>query len=425
MRGFRSIVALFAMLAAALPAPALSSSADALHLHVQLVVPQDQLYPGANNGIGLYFTLEPGWHIYWRNAGDSGEPPHIHWTLPQGVTAGPLQFPAPSRLPLGPLMDFGYENEVLFPLQLHVAENVKEGPAVLLAKVDWLVCREVCIPGKADLEVTLHLLSKAPPVASGSSLDSELLKRFANTLPTSLPAGFKAVFQPTKEGFRLGVETGRRESSAVFFPDDQDILDNPSPQKFASTTKGLILELKKDANLTANPAQLNGVLELSGGRAYELSAQPGIVAPASPSFSFTALARVSGLAFLGGLILNLMPCVFPVLFLKGLALVNSGNEEKHKLRTHGFVYTAGILVSFWMLVGAAARPARRRGHARLGIPVPVARFSGAHGRPALLPRPLARRASSKSASPSPAPAVRWPPNRATPAASSPACWRWW
>ncbi|MGA3262910.1 MAG: cytochrome c biogenesis protein CcdA, partial [Terracidiphilus sp.] len=114
--------------------------------------------------------------------------------------------------------------------------------------------------------------------------------------------------------------------------------------------KGLILDLKKDANLTANPAQLNGVLELSGGRAYEIVALPGTVAPAAPPLSWSLLLRVSGLAFLGGLLLNLMPCVFPVLLLKGLALVNSGNEERAKLRTHGLVYTAGILVSFWALV---------------------------------------------------------------------------
>ena len=349
MRLSRLIVALV-LLAAGLPALAASNSADAAHLHVQLVTPEDQLYPGGNNVVGLYFKLEPGWHIYWKNAGDSGEPPHIHWTLPEGVTAGPMQFPAPKRLPLGPLMDFGYEDEVLFPVKLHVDPAVKDGRAVLNAKVDWLVCRERCIPGKAELETTLQLFSGQPPVVSGSSLDADLVKRFAKTLPQPQSSNFKVIFQPTKDGFRLGVETGQRETTAAFFPEDQDILDNPAPQKFTATAKGLILELKKDANLTANPAQLKGVLELSGGRAFELTALPGTVA-AVPSLSWLLLFRASGLAFLGGLLLNLMPCVFPVLFLKGLALVNSGGEERSKLRMHGLVYTAGILVSFWVLVG--------------------------------------------------------------------------
>ena len=111
-----------------------------------------------------------------------------------------------------------------------------------------------------------------------STLDQELWKRLSNLLPQSLPSAGHAVFQPTATGIRLAVETGQRETQAAFFPEDQDILDNPAPQTVTPTAKGLILELKKDANLTANPAQLKGVLELSGGRNYELTALPGTVA---------------------------------------------------------------------------------------------------------------------------------------------------
>jgi thiol:disulfide interchange protein DsbD len=347
---FTSIFAL----ALALPALAASSAADAAHLHVELVFPHSQLYPGGSNQAGLYFKLEPGWHVYWQNAGDSGEPPHIHWTLPEGVTASALQFPAPARLPLGPLMDFGYENEVLFPFSVQVADSVKQGPAILHAKVDWLVCREVCIPGKAELDENVQLLRTAPMPVAVSAADQELWDRLAHNLPQPLPAADTAVFQQTATGFRLAVSTGQRERKAEFFPEDQDILDNPAPQTVTATPAGLVLDLKKDPNLTANPAQLKGVLELSGGRNYEIAASLGTVAapPPAPNLSLSAFARIVGLAFLGGLLLNLMPCVFPVLFLKGLALVNSGAEERHKLRTHGFVYTIGILVSFWVLVAA-------------------------------------------------------------------------
>ncbi len=333
---------------ASLPALAVSNSADVAHLHVQLVVPEPATgVRGQQIKGGLYFKLEQGWHIYWRNAGDSGEPPRIKWTLPEGVTAGPLQFPAPSRLPLGPLMDFGYENEVLFPFALTVEASARPGPATLQAHVDWLVCREVCIPGKADLEVT-----RAEGGSAGGSFDQDLslYQRLGDKLPKALPDNDKAVFQPTATGFDLAVETGQKEAEAVFFPSDQDILDNPAPQKLTLTAKGFVLSLKKDANLTVNPAQLKGVLELSNGRAYDIVATPGKVATTTPALSFPQLFRSAGFAFLGGLILNLMPCVFPVLFLKGLALVNSGNEERHQLRTHGLVYTLGILVSFWALV---------------------------------------------------------------------------
>jgi thiol:disulfide interchange protein len=350
---FPSLVAL-AMLAAALPARAASSSADALHVHVQLVVPQSTFYPGGPNSAGLYFKLEPGWHVYWSNAGDSGEPPRMNWNLPEGVTASQLEFPAPKRLPLGPLMDFGYEDEVLFPFSFDVAKTAAPGPAVLDGKVSWLVCREVCIPGKAELGMRVLVAASAPASPTTSTVDETLWKRGLESLPTQLPSQDKALFQPTATGFRLGVTTGRRETDAVFFPDDQNLIDNPSPQKLSPTKDGLVLELKKDANLTSNPAQLKGVLELRGGRNYEITALPGTVVapPAAPPVTAAQIFRAAGLAFLGGMLLNLMPCVFPVLFLKGLALVQSGSEERHKLRAHGFVYTAGIVVSFWLLVGA-------------------------------------------------------------------------
>src|ERR1700676_880759 len=108
MRSFRNVVMVLVGLLSALPGLAASSSADAMHLHVQLVVPERTLSAGVPADAGLYFKLEPGWHVYWKNAGDSGEPPRIKWTLPQGISVSPLQFPAPTRLPLGPLMDFGY-----------------------------------------------------------------------------------------------------------------------------------------------------------------------------------------------------------------------------------------------------------------------------------------------------------------------------
>ncbi len=361
----RLIFASLLSLGASLPAFAASDSADVAHLHVQLVIPGQSLRPDAANDAGLYFKLEPGWHIYWKNSGDSGLPPHAKWTLPDGITATALQFPAPTRLPLGPLMDFGYEHEVLFPLSIDVEKSVKRGPANLHAKVDWLVCREVCIPGKAELEIKRDVAAPGTVPSTGEP-DASLWQRWSNKLPKPLEPGAKAIFQPTPTGFRIGIETGHRETEAAFFPADQDILDNPAPQKVTSTAKGLILELKKDANLTANPSQLAGVIELSGGRAYEISAQPGMVAiePVATAFGWTAFLRIVGLAFLGGLILNLMPCVFPVLFIKGLALVNSGNEERHKMRNHGLVYTLGIVASFWALV--AVLLGLRAAGARLG-----------------------------------------------------------
>jgi thiol:disulfide interchange protein/DsbC/DsbD-like thiol-disulfide interchange protein len=354
MRRLAPLLPFLILVATAPPARAASSSTDADHLHVQLVLPQAELYPQGLNHGGLDFKLEPGWHIYWQNAGDSGEPPAVRWILPEGVTADPLQFPAPARLPLGPLMDFGYNNEVVFPMSFRVDPSVRPGPAILNAHVSWLVCREVCIPGKADLGAPVQLDSSEPGAVTTSAVDLALWKRGMDSLPKPLPVADQARFEPSSTGFRLAVSTGRPETQAVFFPTDQNLVDNPAPQKLTPTPRGLILDLKKDVNLSANPADLAGVIELSGGRDYQISAEPGTVAlpAAAGGVALLDLARICGLAFLGGLLLNLMPCVFPVLFLKGLALVNSGSEQRRTLRAHGFVYAAGILVSFWALVGA-------------------------------------------------------------------------
>jgi len=345
-------VSLF-LVAAGLPLAALSASfgapVAAPHVTVQLVARQTGLVASGTTEAGLSFKIEPGWHIYWKNAGDAGEPPKLDWALPKGVTAGPLQFPAPKRLPLGPLMDYGYEHEALFPVKLQSDGVLTPGEtAHLSAKVSWLVCSERCIPGKADLKLDLPVVAAATPDSEAAAL----FARFEAQLPQPLPASSKAVFQATNDGFRLSVITGRRESEAVFFPADEDVLDNAAPQKLTPTANGFTLDLKKSQFATAAPAQLQGIVELAGGRVYELAAVPGAIpAPAaSVSMDWLPTLRVIALAFLGGLILNLMPCVFPVLFLKGLSLVNSGNEEKKKLRVHGLVYMAGIVASFWVLV---------------------------------------------------------------------------
>ncbi|HEU5457513.1 MAG TPA: protein-disulfide reductase DsbD domain-containing protein, partial [Terracidiphilus sp.] len=368
---------LLMVLATALGAQARAATdqADAPHVHVRLMVPGQTLAGGAaGNQAGFLFRMEPGWHIYWMNPGDAGEPPTVQWTLPQGISATALEFPAPKRLPLGPLMDFGYEKEVLFPFQFAVSDAAKAGPAVLHAHVSWLVCRAVCVPGKADLEVTRKV---TPGAAGAAEALPTILDEALHLIPKKLAAEGDATFEATATGFRLAVRTGQRETEATFFPADANVIDNPAPQLMAATAHGLVLELKKDASLAKAPAELKGVLELSGGRAFALVANPGTVAavageashpaeavglasaggveqvaPRGSSGSGAGLLRIAVLAFFGGLLLNLMPCVFPVLFLKGLALVQSGAEERGRLRAHGFVYAAGIVASFWVLVAA-------------------------------------------------------------------------
>ena len=330
------------------------SSVTAQHLTVSLLVPPAQLAPGENFTGGLDFRLEPGWHVYWINAGDSGEPPAVKWNLPAGITADPLQFPAPKRLPLGPLMDFGYENEVVFPIAIHVSADFHPASTktTLGAHVTWLVCREVCIPGKADLAVNRTAWSKPAASPDVDPAAQNLIAKFQAQLPQPLPAIDAATFSSTAKTFVLDVTIGSRLASAQFFPLDETVIANAAPQPAQPTANGVQLTLIKDENLQAPPQKLNGLLELPDGAAYEIHATPDALAAttAPPSTGFSSLAGAAGLAFIGGILLNLMPCVFPVLFIKGLSLVQSSQQERHRLRAHGWVYTLGILVSFWAVV---------------------------------------------------------------------------
>ncbi len=342
-----------AAMAQAAPQAASHPVLTAKHVRVTLLVPPQQLYPGQSFTAGLEFQMESGWHVYWINAGDSGEPPAVQWTLPAGITAGSLEFPPPQRLPLGPLMDFGYQNQVVFPVPIRVTADFH--PSAMQTRMaghlSWLVCREVCIPEKGDISVSRTALRAAPAVAVTDPAAQTLIARYESKLPKPLPMGDAAHFRSTASGFVLDVRTGSREPTAQFFPLDPSVIANAAPQAAKPLPKGVQLTLAKDGSLQSPPQRLKGLIELPGGTAYLIQATPGSTAQAGGILGSSGhLAGILGFAFLGGMILNLMPCVFPVLFIKALALVQSSQEERRHLRIHGWIYTLGILVSFWAVV---------------------------------------------------------------------------
>ncbi|MEO6983595.1 MAG: thioredoxin family protein [Edaphobacter sp.] len=329
----------------------------AQHLTAELVSLAPAIAPGGTLQVGLLLTLEEHWHVYWINAGDSGEPPHIAWTLPKGITAGPMQFPIPTRLPLGPLMDFGYQDSVAFPVQLTASPKLKPGPIHLDAIVSWLVCREVCVPGKAHLGLNLTV---TPEAASGTTAPAQPVGALGEALgliPKPLPPEMHFTVMGGKSDFVLTLITGDKETDAEFYPFDQEQIVNAADQISEPVPDGIRLRIPRAPELTTLPAQLHGLIKLSDHQAYDVTAPvtPGEVAvsrlgtKAADGTGITTLTAI-GLAFLGGIILNLMPCVFPVLFLKGLALVQASGEERSRLRSHGLVYALGILVSFWTIV---------------------------------------------------------------------------
>jgi thiol:disulfide interchange protein len=329
------------------------------HLTAELTSLAPQVSAGGTVQLGLVLTIEEHWHVYWVNAGDSGEPPDIKWTLPAGMTAEPMRFPAPQRLPLGPLMDFGYEDQVAFPMTLTVSPSMKPGKVHLDARVNWLVCASVCLPGKAhlgiDLDVVAGPLPEPPLVGALGSAIASLPKPFPATMSVSAIADANQIL--------VTLKTGSEEEDAEFYPFDQDVIENAADQRLQTLPDGIKIWLTRASTSTSLPKTLHALVELSSSEAYEFTvpvtaatvpAPPSSVKKTSDSSSGPELNAFSAiaLALLGGLVLNLMPCVFPVLFLKGLALVNSSSEEKSHQRAHGLVYTLGIVVSFWVIVAA-------------------------------------------------------------------------
>ena len=327
----------------------------AQHLTAELVTLGQTIAPGSTLQAGLVLTMEQHWHVYWLNPGDAGEPPHIKWTLPAGLTVGPMLFPAPSRLPLGPLMNYGYEDTVAYPFTFTASPKMKPGQVHVDALTDWIVCAEVCIPGKAHLGLSLTVGPAGSPIAPAGALGEAL-----SLIPKPLPADAQVTVTGGKKQLAITLKsssiTNIHLDDVEFYPIDEEQVANAADQDVTATPDGFQMRVTRADEKEKLPKELHGLLKLSDTESYEFTAAvvPGVVEAApvkqAAASGVTTLGAI-GLAFLGGIILNLMPCVFPVLFLKGLALVQSSGEERKQLRSHGLVYTLGILVSFWAIVG--------------------------------------------------------------------------
>jgi len=330
----------------------------AQHLTAELVSLGPAIAPGKTQQVGLVLTLEDHWHVYWLNPGDAGEPPRISWMLPEGITAGPMRFPIPDQLPVGPLMDYGYEDHVVFPVTIAAASTLRPGPVHLDAEVSWLVCNEVCVPGRAHLGLDLTVRAGAPDSAQEAKLGA--LGEALTLIPGALPDWAKLTVVGGKRQFVLTLKDGARETDPEFYPypgeleadgeRSPDGIVHAAEQHIETRSDGMRLFVQRSPDVTELPATLHGLLKLSDSEAYEVNVPVVAGEIAQASNGPTTSLAVIGLAFLGGLLLNLMPCVFPVLFLKALTLVQSSGESRSQLRWHGLVYALGILASFWAIV---------------------------------------------------------------------------
>jgi len=236
------------------------------HGTLEIVADNEWVAPGHEFSIGLHFQLEKGWHIYWINPGDSGEPPRVTWQLPTGLTAEAMAWPAPRRLGTASIVDFGYEDSVMLIAPMHAAVNLPaRGSAQVGAEVRLLVCREMCIPGNVRLSLTLPIKSQ-PPAPDAQSHDLFAVAR--KSLPRPAPRNWRITVNEVNGSFVLTANLGRQIKQALFFPLAESQIDNATTQKLQLKTIGFRLELRKSDRLLKPIERLKGVLVLDADRAY-------------------------------------------------------------------------------------------------------------------------------------------------------------
>ncbi len=366
----RILLSLVLLLAAT---PAFAQDAQP-KVHARLVAEDKAVAPGAGITVALEEKIAPHWHTYWKNPGDAGAPTEIGWTLPPGWKAGAIQWPRPKRLPVGPLMDYGYEGTPWLLTTLTAPADAK-GSVTIKAAVSWLVCEKICIPEDAVLSLTLQVGPQQPdpavakdfaaarallPVASPWKLNYAL----GNTLDLYVAAPSLAAAHPT---------------SADFFPAAGGMIKNAAPQLVGYAKDGLVLRLTPGAKVGG---LLQGLLVLTSSdgsvQALEVSAAPGPVPPAEFNAAASGdltLWLAMLFAFLGGVILNVMPCVLPILAMKALSVARHGEQG----RGESFAYAAGAVLSFAVL--GLAIVALRAGGQEIGwgfqlqSPIAVAGFA--------------------------------------------------
>jgi len=380
-----------------------------------LISESTALRPGTTTTLALRITMDPGWHTYWTNPGDAGLPLGAQWKLPKGVTVSSLRYPAPRLIPQTPLMSFGYEREVLVLADVSVSNDVPIGtPITIAADVDFLVCADVCLPASGHVEWQTR--------ASSVSAQSRDAAAIASTRERLVKDGSTWNASGWRDGARVVLRVPMPPSghdsvrSAYFIADSADVLQHAVVQRFvmigdtlvASVTPtnafadavshvSLVLltdatnpkeairldvslgqaprDAKKLAGLIDGPRGTNsgGVAAMATvAAATTASAQGGAVAAANTPASTRAPASDIGLlvavllAFVGGMVLNLMPCVFPVLSVKILGFVERGGDTDQGAagRKHAMVFTLGVLVMMWALAGTLF--ALRAGGAQLG-----------------------------------------------------------
>jgi thiol:disulfide interchange protein len=338
----------------------------------RLVSEVGAIAPGQSFWVALELNIRDGWHTYWRNPGDSGQATTLKWQLPPGFMAGDIVWATPHRFEIPPLVNYGYAKHAVHLVNITAPRELSPGtPIVLSAKAAWLVCSDVCIPEEADLQLKLPVSSQAGAV---DPADAALFTAARSQLPSAQLAATTARIKGDQLVIALGKEWGAtlpQIKSLAFFPYDEGSIEYAAPQTLtrkpdavelsvkvgyqpprAGTVSGILLATEQSGNDTVTvPMEIAASFS---GPAHPASTTAASTAPASAASvpaPETSIPVLLALAVLGGLILNLMPCVFPVLSIKAMDLVEQAKKHPAVVRTKGVVFTAGVIGSMLCLAG--------------------------------------------------------------------------
>lgn len=355
---------LLALLLASVSAQALSDRAATPQVQAQLVASVQAVQPSAEIYLGVNQQIIPHWHTYWINPGDSGSATSIIWTLPEGASASEIIWPAPSRFSMGPITNYAYERDVTLLTKIHVPDNAKPGEVFTAqALVDWLVCEVECIPQQVELALSLPIVAAGQSMGAGDARIDQAFARLPVASPWDIRATQTAINPETAQGqLTLHIPLSEAQRAQVkdiwFYPYDWGRIQQSELQVSKSVADGIELNIKTGEAPARIGDALTGVLvisEQSGDdssqtitRGFEVSrvVQAQVAETTTASISFVSALL---LALVGGIILNLMPCVFPVLSIKALSLVSHANQSAAQVRMQGVVYTLGVLASFALL----------------------------------------------------------------------------
>lgn len=351
----RILLLLLLMLPFFAASPAIARENQTRLVDINLIAERITIEAGETLWIGIEQNIAPGWHTYWRNPGDSGTAPAIKWNLPKGFKIGELQWPTPKKLPYGPLLNYGYEENVVLLQSITAPADFTDAPITIEADIELLVCKEECIPEYGTYSLSLNAADRP------SQSSNTLIEKARSKIPTIVT--WAAQYSENQGDFLISLPKEATQhinqaspESVTFFPIDWGIVDNTAPLKFDNKNEQVTLQQKRGDRPLENIQNISGVIafQTSKGekKALEFSAAKNAATPPQNSQNFIDTERTDNIfialffALFGGLILNLMPCVFPVLSLKALSLVKIAEKHPEIARIHGLIYTAGVVLSF-------------------------------------------------------------------------------